>query len=62
MCCVEIWLGFARARTGVRLCQTFSRLSDSLMGGTLLSSPVVLVWSVDELQASEGQTKMSCDP
>ena len=27
-----------------------------------MSSPVVLVWSVDELRASEGQTRMSCDP
>ena len=24
--------------------------------------PVVLVWSVDELRACEGQTRMSCDP
>ena len=23
---------------------------------------MVLVWSVDELRASEGQTRMSCDP
>ena len=27
-----------------------------------MSSSVVLVWSVDELQASEEQTRMSCDP
>ena len=55
MCCDEICLVFARARTGCvcAKCSLVCRVFDA---------PVVLVWSVDDLQASEGQTRMSCDP
>ena len=57
MLLLKIWLGFARARRGGAFGPNVL-FALVLMWCTSVSCPVVLDWSVNELQASEGQTNI----
>ena len=58
MLLLKIWLGFARARTGSAFGPNVLFVFVVLMWCTSVSCPVVLDWSVNVLQASEGQTNI----